>query len=159
MEEDKFSSIRRVAIEEEEYRPYHKYFTRIKPRTLEIIREAKNRGIWRVSKEEGFEILRWMFGELSRTYSISVPRLVEASYEHYRILTETIGLPKVSLVSSLHEYRHHMQKYGFQRYADKEEDARGWSISAFRLALPEDFLKAWKANRIWFMPPYSPELE
>jgi len=138
----------------ETIRNYHLMFRNIHRRTLEAIRRAKERGLWRVPEREGFEILRQLFRELSEIYNIPTPRLVKARYEHYHIPSETIGLPKVSLVSALHEFRHHMQKYGYQHYSDVEVDARAWSISAFYLALPEDFDRAWRRGRIWFMPRY-----
>jgi hypothetical protein len=134
---------------------YHTLFPDIHPKTLEIIRSAKERGIWRLPKEQGFDVIRQMYNELStQVYHVPVPSLVEARYEHYLVIPERIGLPRVSLVSALHEYRHHLQKYGRQRYPEKEIDARGWSISAFYLALPNDFDKAWREGKIWFMPPY-----
>lgn len=135
-------------------RNYHLMFRRIHPKTLEAIRDVVRRGLWRVPEDEGFELLRELYRRLSEVYGLPTPKLRKATYEHYFVPTETIGLPKVSLVSALHEYRHHMQKYGKQHYSDPEIDARGWSISAFRLALPEAFERAWRGGRIWFMPPY-----
>lgn len=130
-------------------------FPDIHTKTLEIVRVyVKEKGLWRVSEEEGFSLLREMVAELSGVYGIPIPSLMKNSYNHYLVPSEAIGLPKVSLVSALHEYRHHMQKYGRQRYSDKEVDARGWSISVFHLALPEDFDSAWRRGLIWFMPPH-----
>ena len=146
------------SVEHQVVRNYHLMFRHIHPKTLDAIRRAKEKGVWRVPEQEGFRILREMFEEISAVYGIPTPSLVKSNYEHYLIPAERIGLPKVSLVSALHEFRHHMQKYGFQHYDDVEVDARGWSISAFRLALPEDFEKAWKRGRIWFMPPYPGEV-
>ena len=123
--------------------------------TLEIIRYIVNeRGLWRVEREEGFEIMREMYEKVSSVYGFPTPSLVEHSYEVYFVGPERIGLPKVSLVSSLHEYRHHMQKHGRLRFSDVEVDARGWSISAFHYALPEDFDSAWRRGLIWYLPPY-----
>jgi len=133
---------------------YHLMFRHIHPKTLEAIRRAKSRGVWRSSREVGFNILRLMFAEISEVYNIPKPTLIVDTYEYYNIPSETIGLPRVSLVSALHEFRHHMQKYGMQHYRDIEVDARAWSISAFKLALPEDFERAWRAGRIWYLPPY-----
>lgn len=133
---------------------YHTMFRHIHPKTLEAIKRAKERGVWHSSREEGFNILRLMFAEISEVYNIPTPTLIVDRYEYYNIPSETIGLPRVSLVSALHEFRHHMQKYGKQHYNDIEVDARAWSISAFRLALPNDFERAWRNGRIWYLPPY-----
>jgi len=137
---------------------YHLMFPDIHRKTLEIIRYiVRERGLWRVPREEGFELLRELYVKISQVYGLPTPTLVEATYEHYIIPMERIGLPKVSLVSALHEYRHHMQKHRRQRFRDKEVDARGWSISAFHYALPEEFRSAWRRGLIWFMPPYREE--
>jgi hypothetical protein len=71
--------------------------------------------------------------------------------EVYYPSEETIGLPKGSLVSFLHEFRHHMQKHRLQANPDIEEDARGWSISMFAEAEPDYFRAAWEDGRIMFM--------
>jgi hypothetical protein len=141
-----------------EVRDYHLMFPDISSGTLEIIRYiVLERGLWRVSKPEGFELIREMYGKISSVYGFPVPSLVEDTYEYYFVSGERIGLPKVSLVSSLHEYRHHMQKYGRRRFRDIEVDARGWSVSAFHYSLPEDFDSAWRRGLIWYMPPHPGE--
>ncbi|MBA7663267.1 hypothetical protein ES703_71306 [subsurface metagenome] len=123
---------------------------------MEVIRKTvQDCGLWRVDQEEGFNLLRGMFGGLSGVYSITTPTLIEASYEHYLVPAQRIGLPRASLVSALHEYRHHMQKFNLGHYPDIEVDARAWSISAFYTALPTAFDKAWKEGRIWYLPPYG----
>jgi len=134
---------------------YHLMFPDLSSNTLEIIRHiVTERGLWRVEKPEGFDLIREMYEKISSVYGFPTPSLIEDSYEYYFISGERIGLPKVSLVSSLHEYRHHMQKHGRLRFEDVEVDARAWSISAFNLALPEDFDSAWKRGLIWYLPPY-----
>ncbi len=139
-----------------EVRDYHIMFRRISTDTLEFIRKTvQDKGLWRVGREEGFPLLEEMFREVSGVYAIATPSLIVATYEHYLIPAERIGLPKASLVSALHEYRHHMQKYRMGHYPDVEVDARAWSISAFYNALPEAFDKAWKEGRIWYLTPYS----
>jgi len=123
-------------------------FQRISSTILELIRLfVQDRGLWRVGKEEGFELLREMFQRISESYEIPTPSLIEASYEHYLVPADRIGLPRVSLVSALHEYRHHMQKYSKQHYPDIEVDARAWSISAFHGAMPEAFESSWNAGK------------
>lgn len=138
-----------------EIREYQTMFPDISSGTLEVIRHTvTERGLWRVGKEEGFNLIREMYGKISSVYGFPVPTLTESTYEVYWVSPERIGLPKVSLVSSLHEYRHHMQKKGRQRFDDVEVDARGWSISAFNYSLPEDFDSAWRRGLIWYLPPY-----
>lgn len=134
---------------------YHTMFPDIDERALQAVRYiVREKGLWRVGKDEGFNLLRELYSRLSEVYGFPTPSLVEAGFEHYYIPGERIGLPKVSLVSALHEYRHHMQKYGRRRFPNVEVDARGWSISCFRLALPEEFDRAWREGKIWYMPPH-----
>ena len=133
---------------------YHLMFQDISSQTLEVVRYVKERGLWSVGEEEGFELLKEMFSKISAVYGFPTPGLIKSGHEHYLTPLERIGLPRVSLVSALHEYRHHMQKHHRKRYEDVEVDARAWSISTFHLALPEDFDSAWRKGLIWYMPPY-----
>lgn len=135
-------------------RNYHRMFTRIHTGALQSVRDVVDRGLWRVEEDEGFNLIRDLYRSLSGVYDMPVPSLIRDNHEYYLIPSERIGLPRVSLVSCLHEYRHHMQKHSRQHYSDVEVDARGWSISTFHMALPQDFDSAWERGLIWFMPPH-----
>ncbi|MCK4266204.1 MAG: hypothetical protein KAX31_02915, partial [Thermoplasmata archaeon] len=77
-------------------RDYHTMFPDISSSTLEIIRHiVLERGLWRVEKPEGFNLIRDMYEKISSVYGFSTPFLVEDSYEYYFISGERIGLPKV----------------------------------------------------------------
>lgn len=137
---------------------YHEFFENIHNKTLRIVKRYVDDGLWRVDQDEGFVMMSDMVDEIADVYDIPHPNgPVESDYEWYRPPTQTIGLPKVSLVSCLHEFRHHMQYNGRQSYDDKERDARGWSVSTFKLALPEKFESAWRRGLIWFLPEYEEE--
>ena len=137
---------------------YHLMFTDLKECAVtSIYNIAKVDHLWSVTRQDetaGFDLLRKLCSQLSECYNLPIPSLKKGSYECYWIPGEHIELPKVSLVSFLHEYRHHMQKYNMQHYPDKEVDARAWSISCFYRTLPEDFDKAWREHKIWFMSPH-----
>ena len=134
-------------------------FTNIKQCALtavtNIVSVDKLWSVARQNEEDGFELLRKLGAQLSECYNIPNPKLKKGSYECYWIAAERIELPKVSLVSYLHEYQHHRQKYGAQHYEDHEVDARAWSISCFNYALPQEFDKAWREGKIWYLPPYQ----
>lgn len=137
---------------------YHEYFTNLHTQTLAIVKEYVNDGLWRVDKDEGFDMMDEMVNDIADVYDMPHPRgPIESDHEWYRPATETIGLPKPSLVSCLHEFRHHMQYNGKQHYNDKEDDARGWSVSVFKMALPSHFDSAWRRRLIWFLPEYEEE--
>jgi hypothetical protein len=60
---------------------------------------------------------------------------------------------KFSLVTLLHEFRHHMQstKQGMTLHRnDHEEDARAWSVSLFKLATPKMFANAVEKGLLHF---------
>jgi len=155
---------RRIKIKRKQ-RDYHLMFADIKMETLDAIRRAvREKGLFRARRENperAYEILRELMVELNRIYNLPIlPKLRRGSYEVYRqgVNPPIIELPKPSLVSFLHEFRHHMQIAGRrQRYPNREVDARAWSISAFHLALPEEFDNAWRKGLIWYMPPYRRE--
>ena len=56
---------------------------------------------------------------------------------------------KLSLVTLLHEFRHAMQHKGAKMIdQDKEEDARAWSMSLFKKALPKSHKRACEKNLV-----------
>jgi len=70
----------------------------------------------------------------------------------------TIVLPKYSVVSLLHEFRHHLQADGkahrsFRDSEDREHDARGWSLSLLRAARPSMLKQSVRKGYIMFVEP------
>ena len=103
--------------------PYHTMFPDISRQTVEVVVDTvKTRGLWTLPQDQGFELLRSMYARFSQEYGMPTPRLHQDTYEFYIVDAEEIRLPKVSLVSACHEYRHHMQKYGRKRFDDIEVD-------------------------------------
>lgn len=133
---------------------YHKMFQHLSQAAIEAVRETAADGLWRLPEYEGYLLLQRLADRLCEIYRLPPVRVEQADYEVYIPSRSIIGLPRVSLVSFLHEFRHHMQTHGRQHYPSVEVDARGWSISMFRRACPGSFKRAWRAGRIWFMPPY-----
>ena len=138
---------------------YHLMFKKFKKEAILAVQKAVKAGLWRSEREPAYDILRAMFTNLNTIYGLPTLVLIVDDHEYYSRVTDMIALPKPSLVSALHEYRHHMQHYGLGHYEDDEIDARGWSVSLFRKALPKSFKKAWSERKIWFMPPYPTEQE
>lgn len=136
-------------------KPYYSYFKNIKRSVVTMLPQFTT-GLWSISNTDAFNRFNSLSTSLSVQYGIPVPSVQKGSREVYYVVQERIELPRISIISFLHEYRHHMQKYEKQHYLDKEDDARGWSISLFAQALPDIFDKAWKNGRIWYLPQYSP---
>lgn len=134
---------------------YFSYFRNIKSSTLDAIIDAEDRGLWTVSDSRAFESLGIMYEDMADNYDMEAPDLISGHREVYHPWDNVVELSERSITSALHEFRHAMQNFGFQHYNDMEEDARGWSISAFRYALPEDFEEAWRNDNIWFLGPYD----
>lgn len=132
---------------------YHHRFNNLHRRAVAAVDETAPR-IWNISDEEALEVLRDLASELADIYEVPTPA-VGYGNNLYSPESEHISVTHPSLVSFLHEFRHHMQQYGRQANDDVEEDARGWSISMFATAEPEYFDRAWRDDRIMFMPPYE----
>ena len=84
---------------------------------------------------------------IAQHYNISVPQLVIDTNEpeSYNPATKTITLPKSSsIISYLHEMRHHLQHTAGKRYNGHgiEEDARAWSLRIFKKACPGSFKRS-----------------
>lgn len=135
---------------------YHERFGNLHSTAVEHVDDACPQ-IWNVEEDEAFEMLQELVSDLADVYDMPTPEVTEDRREVYYPNSETIGLPRVSIVSLLHEFRHHMQQYGRQANDDIEEDARGWSVSMFATAEPDYFDSAWEDGRIMFMPEYDPD--
>lgn len=139
-----------------EVEDYHKIFQNLNQSAIAAVRETAGEGLWRLPDFEGFILLNQLAEKLSEIYNILPARVELHPIESYNPETRTIGLPKISMVSFLHEFRYHMHHQGIIHYEDNPiKDCRGWSISLFRRACPGSFRRSWQAGLISFMPPYS----
>jgi hypothetical protein len=134
---------------------YHTRFTNLHDTAVQHVDDAAPMLWTQDSFSDACIIMKTLADNLASVYEMPAPSVEYNDREVYNHISETIGIPRPSLVSFLHEFRHHMQKYGRQANPDIEHDARGWSISMFATAEPEYFDRAWKAGRIMFMPAYQ----
>jgi hypothetical protein len=138
---------------------YHTRFENLHDDAVEHVRRASS-PLWNSDdRDEQLRLLGGLAADLAGVYGLTVPEVRWDSREVYYpagLVSErpVIGLPRASVVSLLHEFRHHMQRAGRQANPDAEEDARGWSISMFAEARPRAFDKAWRGGRVWFMPEH-----
>ena len=90
-----------------------------------------------------------IYGTETPAVELDPGQVPAGAFACYRPATRTIYLKNYSLVSFLHEYRHHLQHQGQVRIVkDIEHDAQAWACSVFYNAAPGLFKKAVKAGRI-----------
>lgn len=136
---------------------YKDKFTQIKPRAIELTRELIKVKPWRGNPGRGGReeflnayraCLAWL-EEMSSLYGIPVPLFFVVKGcggGRYDIPTHTILLPKFSVTTLAHEFRHALQYRKpirrIQNLYQAEEDARGWSVSLIYRADPKFYERA-----------------
>lgn len=137
---------------------YHTKYN-VKSKAINAIREAVQvDGLWKASNKGETEKCLMILGNLGKKlceiYKIGLHgEVTYGYYEAYFFVDKRITLVKPSIVSYLHEFRHHWQTMT-GKHLSSEPDARKWSLSAFRKAFPEAFDDAWKLGRLMWMPSY-----
>jgi len=121
-------------------RSYRHAFTRIDPRAVEATRRLLAAKPWRGNPGRGGQVERtaarrafdeWL-REMSEIYGIRCPALVLSPFVdcggEYIPVLNVIAIPKFSVFTLAHEFRHAWQFHKRRKMGD-EEDARGWSVS------------------------------
>lgn len=135
---------------------YSTAFKNIKKEAIEVTKLLPKGGIWKkdIPLEQKISACEKWLEEISSIYGIEVPEFrfdsSEVMYNQtgggcYEPWNNRITLfKKFSMVTLLHEFRHHMQhqmEFGLYRN-DIEEDARAWSVSLFKAACPKSYQNA-----------------
>jgi len=116
------------------------------------VRRCVRNGLWRATNtDEWLALLRQLATDLSEIYGVDIPEVKLDERPCYSDLEEIVFVPNNSIVTFLHEYRHHLQLSGKTRRRDKEEDAKMWSLSLFKQALPRSFEHARRHGRLCFV--------
>lgn len=138
-------------------RPYCSVFKNIHPKVIEAIVELKKAGFWKndVPMDDKVKAMRLWIQKVSTIYGFEPPKFYFVDdIRQYRQTGGGCYFPfqhefyvfhKPSMMTFLHEFRHAMQYKieGLKLYkGDVEEDARAWSHSAFKKALPKSYKKA-----------------
>ena len=128
---------------------YKEDYKNIEPATVELVKHfIEVEKPWSGSGEEKMAKFVTLLNKLSQIYSVTVPVLEIGDPMHahgsgcYLPLENKIILPKFSLVTLLHEFKHHLQHCKGKR--NTEEAARGWSISLFYQASQKAYERAVK---------------
>lgn len=134
-------------------RPYHKRFRHIDRRTINATK-ALFAG-WSDATQRETKSLRWL-SEVSEIYGVPTPRLKLAptSFDHYQRDHHLIVLTKWSLITLLHEFRHHLQNTRFPCAGwMAEPDARAWSLSLYHAVAPRTLRRLATENQIIHLTP------
>jgi len=121
---------------------YSTKYRDLKPYAIEKTRAMigdKGNTIWKQSKTRQAEIMEDWLSEMSKTYQIDKPTLKlyaeDCGSGMYVPELNLILLPKCSVVTLLHEFKHALQMQKDRK--NTEKIARGWSISLFYRAKPK----------------------
>ena len=90
---------------------YHTRFGNLHSSAVQAVRERTS-PIWNAdTRSEEMDEMRALVDDLSEVYGVPAPDVrwddLAVYYGH-----GTIGLPRASVVSLLHEFRHHLQRHG-----------------------------------------------
>lgn len=136
---------------------YKDMFKKIKPETIALVKDfIETQRPWHGTDEEKKVKYIALLNKLCAIYSVSVPRfavepnnqtLIE-SHGVYDITDDIIKMPKYSVVTFLHEFKHMIQHK--KDKPNNEEIARGWSISLFYRASPKHYRIAKRKGLLLF---------
>lgn len=142
---------------------YHERFQRLKLDTIMATKALFAHHFYRLTDEEKQRRFEQWLADVSSIYGLPVPsfKLGSEAEAHgsgvYHIISQQIILPKYSIVSLMHEFRHHMQSTLPVRLPSTldaiEDDARAWSLSLFYAAKPRLFEKSVREGKIFFVSP------
>lgn len=124
---------------------------KVKKEVVEMVKVMVKEGFYRVSDEDKMDRLRELNEKISTLYEIKIPDVKLGNIPNsYNTQTLVINLESASIISYLHEYRHHLQNALGVRYKNMtiEQDARAWSLRVFSLACPKSFKKSVREGKV-----------
>lgn len=135
----------------------HKAFSNIKSQTIQEVKAIVNEGFYKKNDSEKMKELLALAGKLSNIYKapwitdllILRHPLTYFIFGRYDGSNRIIYIRKPSIVTFLHEYRHHLQQCRRAKIVKTiEYDAQAWACSVFYNACPNLFKEAVANNRI-----------
>lgn len=135
---------------------YKEQYKNIKSATIELVKTfIKDKRAWNKPSEELNKNYIELLEKLSLIYGIETPQLkvlsiseIEGFYGCYSPIDNIIVLPKYSLVTLLHEFKHALQHH--KNKINNEEVARGWSISLFYLSSEKAYNNAVRKGLLFY---------
>lgn len=117
-----------------------------------VLSMVKDNEFYKRSEVNKEGLLRETIQFICEEYEIEPPmfRVDTSNYNHYQPSNKLIVCENTSVISMLHELRHHLQHVAGKQYPNMtiEEDARAWSLRVFSRACPKSFEKSVKAGKV-----------
>lgn len=135
---------------------YELEVVKVKREAVKVIREAIKGGYYRLpTPEEKYKALLEINNKVCDIYGVSYPKkiIVGKRRNSYYPTEKTIYVENYSIISFLHELRHHMQNVKGLRYEGLtiEQDSRAFSMRLYALAVPKMFIKAVKGDKVLYI--------
>lgn len=135
---------------------------KVKREAVLMVRALVKGGFYRLSEAEKRREIKYLSQSLSTLYGVkNPPILFGKQYSNsYSLVSREIRLTNESIISFLHEYRHHLQKELNVKFKGLtiEQDARAWSMRVFSQAVPKMFLESVKKGKVLHVK-YDRELD
>ncbi len=123
-----------------------------------IVRRMVMEGYYKANEEQKIKKMQEAAIELSEFYNAPGIEKIQVNkdlsvYGRYDRMLRNIELRNCSIVTFLHEFRHHLQNHAAIKVSKKgvEYDAQGWACSVFSQACPNLYKKAVKENKIMIL--------
>ena len=133
-------------------KPYYLRYPNIRKDAVFRVRTFIKSNLWKGTAGEKQKKFERLLHDLSQIYKIPQPTLrisnkKKAGNGFYE--SNHIELPHYSVVTLLHEFRHHHQHQKHRK--DTEAIARGWSLSLFYQAAPKHFKNAREKEFLFYV--------
>jgi hypothetical protein len=146
---------------------YHLYYTEKELKqevVLKVRALIKEEHFFKLTETEKLEALKKLSADLCKIYGVEDIKSIEIEQDYYGVggycyNLKRILLNKCSLVTFLHEFKHHLQ-HTTQQFSDvekMEEEARGYSHSLYFCATPILFKSAVERGLLIFQKVITEE--
>ena len=134
-------------------KPYHKRFKHIDHRTIEATRRLME-GWGRKDLVSRNRAMRLWLDEVTSIYGLPEVAIERGLGDFYWPSLSTIHMRQPSLVTLMHEFRHHYQHHRQNvAFEAMEDDARAWSLSLYHRVAPRRFRYLVENNMVIHLDP------
>jgi hypothetical protein len=134
-------------------KPYHKRFRHLDRRTVQATKTLLHGWAAKTDDERWVAMRRWL-DEATNIYR-TIPLVLELGDDDCYLPGQgLIVMSKPSIITLLHEYRHHFQYTLMNlRWEMLEDDARAWSLSLYYATAPRTLRSLARNNRVFHLTP------
>lgn len=132
---------------------YELDIVKVKREAVAVVREAIKGGYYKLDTPTAkYKALKEISKKICEVYDVKEPTniIVGKKPNSYYPDTGEIYIENYSIISYLHELRHHMQRVKGLKYRGLtiEQDSRAFSMRIYYLAVPKMFVQAVKDNKV-----------